>query len=155
MYAFAGYFVLKFLPRFLEEIDCYEVVIRSSSDVSFLHCAECAPKRKSSDIVGEREVRLKCCRRGDGSSVDYQFQDKVLKARDKAKDFFRSPYNYCEHRAFVALMFLLDAMNHLEFEDSQHYKCLSKAHNAFYKRHLTMVLREMLEDPEVLQLNVF
>ena len=147
--------VFKNLPRFFEEISSYEVVIQSSSDVSFLDRAECALKRNSPEIVGGCEVRLKFCRRGVGASDDHQFQDKVLKARGKAKDFFRSPYNYCEHRASVALMFLLDAINHLEFEDSQHYTCLSKAHNAFYKRHLTMVLREMLEDPEVLQLNVF
>ena len=147
--------VFKILPRSLEEIISYEVVIQSSSDVCFLERAQCALKRNSLEIDKGCEVRLKFCRRGVDASDDHQFQDNVVKARGKAKDFFRSPYNYCEHRASLALMFLLDAMHHLEFEDAQHYKCLSKAHNAFYKRDLTMVLREMLEDPEVLHLNVF
>ena len=111
--------VFKILPRSLEEISSYEVVIQSSSDVCFLDRAKCALKIISPEIIGGCEVRFKFCRRGVDASYDQQFEEKTLKASGKAKDFFRPPYNYCEHRAFAALKLLLEAINYLEFEDTQ------------------------------------
>ena len=114
--------------------------------------------RKSSTSVlkneRERLAKFKFSWREVEALEDTQLEEKKLKAGGRARDFFRPPHNYCEHRAFVALNYFLEAINYLEFEDTRKYRRLSKAHHLFHKMYLSQVLRGLLEDPAVQRLNL-